>query len=281
MARNLLRLLLMMLAIVTVQLAGTVPASAQQATATMPTQPVAAPPVEKAAPAYVLGSGDVVEIAIVGSQDGPSRVQVQTDGTIQLPLIGSVTATGKSPLQLRDEVRARLQQGGYYVNPAVNVTVATYASRYVVVLGEVQAPGLVPIDRAYRLSEIIARVGGLKGEATDRVTLRRETGEEQSLSISAIATGGNAEDPVVAPGDKIFVPRAETFYIYGQVMRPGNYAITADMTLRKALAVGGGLTPLGSEKKVKLIRNDKENSRVNPATQVQAGDVIVVGERFF
>ncbi len=280
MVRNLFHFLVMMLAVLSAQLAGMAPASAQASVAA-PTQPVTPPAAVSAAPSYILGSGDVVEVAIVGSQDGVSRVQVQSDGTIQLPLIGSVMASGKSPLQLRDEVRARLQQGGYYVNPAVNVTVATFASRYVVVLGEVNSPGLVPIDRAYRLSEIIARVGGLKGEATDRVTLRRETGEEQSLSISAIATGGTAEDPVVAPGDKIFVPRAETFYIYGQVMRPGNYAITADMTLRKALAVGGGLTPLGSEKKVKLIRADKENSRVNPSTKVQAGDVIVVGERFF
>lgn len=278
MSRSLLHLILMMLAILTAPIVGSVSTEAQ---VVAPTPPVAAPAANSAAPAYILGGGDVVEVGIVGAQDGPARVQIQTDGTIQLPLIGSVMAAGKSLLQLRDEVGARLKQGGFYVSPAVNVTVVTYASRYVVVLGEVNSPGLVPIDRAYHLSEIIARVGGLRGDATDRVMLRRETGEEQSLSISAIATGGAAEDPIVAPGDKIFVPRAETFYIYGQVTRPGNYAMTADMTLRQALAVGGGLTPLGSERKVKLIRKDKEISGTSPGTKVQPGDVVVVGERFF
>lgn len=230
---------------------------------------------------YVVGVGDVMEIAVLGQEEYKARVQVQSDGSIQLPFVGDIPAAGMKLLQLRDEVRKRLIAGGYYADPAVQVVVSTYASRYVIVLGEVVSPGLVPVDRAYRLSEVIARVGGLRETGSDEVVLRRESGEEYRLSFNNIAMGGANEDPVVNPGDKVFVPVAETFYIYGQVNAPGNYRIAKDMSMRKALARAGGLTSLGSEGRIKVVRDGVEIKKFDLSQPITSGDVIVVGERFF
>ncbi|WP_292960621.1 SLBB domain-containing protein [Novosphingobium sp. UBA1939] len=230
---------------------------------------------------YILGTGDIIEVVVVGDTQGPARVQIQTDGTIQLPLVGTVHAGGTSVLQLRDMIGQALKKGGYYTNPAINVTIVNYASRYVVVLGEVSQPGMVPIDRAYRVSDILARVGGVKTSGAKLLKLRRADGKELSLDISKIAIGGPDEDPLVAPGDKLFVPTAQTFYISGQISRPGNYAVDDGLTLRKALAVAGGLTQLGSNKKVKVIRDGKELKHYDLDAPIQIGDVIEVGERFF
>ncbi|MFC3441157.1 SLBB domain-containing protein [Sphingobium rhizovicinum] len=230
---------------------------------------------------YILGTGDVVEIGVVGDSQGPARVQIQTDGSIQLPLVGTIKAGGTSLLQLRGIVADALKRGGYYTNPAVNVTVVTYASRYVTVLGEVGTPGAVPIDRAYRVSDILARVGGTKTSGAKLLKLRRANGQELTLDISKIATGGPDEDPLVAPGDKLFVPTAQTFYISGQISRAGNYPVDDGLTLRKAIAVAGGLTQLGSNKKVKVIRDGKELKNYNLEAPIQIGDVIEIGERFF
>jgi polysaccharide biosynthesis/export protein len=229
---------------------------------------------------YLLGKGDVIEVSVLGRTDYTSRVQVQEDGSVLLPLINSVPAAGRSLLQLREAVRAALKKGGYFADPAVNIGVVSYASRYVTVLGQVNAPGVVPIDRSYRLSEILARAGGVNSPAIDTVTLTRPSGESTDFVISEIATGGPAADPVVGDGDKLFVAPAKTFYIYGQVNAPGTYPVDRDMTLRMALVRGGGLTLLGSERRVKLIRGEKE-SKVKLTERVQPGDVIVVGERFF
>lgn len=231
--------------------------------------------------AYVLGPGDSLEISIAGDSQPATRVQIQTDGTIQLALIGSVHAGGLSVVQLRDMITQSLKKGGYYTNPAVNITIVNYASRYVVVLGEVAQPGMVPIDRAYHVSDVLARVGGVKSGGTKIVKLRHATGEEQSLDLDRIATGGPAEDPLVTPGDKLFVPAAQTFYILGQVNRPGNYTVDDGLTLRKALAVAGGVTLLGSKKKIKLVRKGKEYKNVDLDSPVEVGDVIEIGERFF
>ena len=230
---------------------------------------------------YVIGIGDVIEVSVIGQDEYKGRVQIQADGSIQLPFIGEMQAVDRTLLQIRDEVRRRLIAGGYYADPAVQVSVSTYASRYVIVLGAVATPGLLPVDRAYRLSEVIARVGGLRENGSDEVLLRRETGEEYRLRFDQIAMGGPNEDPVVNPGDKVFVPEAKTFYIYGQVNSPGNYRMSDDMSLQKALARAGGLTSLGSEGRIKVVRDGVELKKFKLGDPILPDDVIVVGERFF
>lgn len=228
---------------------------------------------------YVLGANDVIEVGVLGRDDYKARVQVQVDGTIALPLIGTVTASNLTVTQLSREIRRRLIAGGFFASPEVQVSLTSGVSRYVVVLGEVGTPGVVPIDREYRLSEIVARAGGLRGPGVDVVTLTSSTGESTDYSVQAIATG-RAPDPVVNPGAKVFVAPAKLFYIYGQIGAPGSYAIDSGMTVRRALARGGGLTSLGSERRVKLYRGDSV-TKVSLDEVLQPGDTIVVGERFF
>jgi len=251
-----------------------------------PSGAVAAAPAPAAGPVtlndgYVLGAGDVVDVTVLGRAEFNPRVQIQTDGTLQLPFLGTMKAADLTVLQFRERVRNALIAGGYYADPVVNVAVATYASRYVTVLGEVGQPGLVPVDRAYRISEILARVGGARDTGADLLTLRRATGEEIKLDLKNIAIGGPAEDPIVNPGDKIFIPKAETFYVYGQISRPGTYKIDQGMTLRKAIASAGGLTSMGSEKRVKVFRDGREIKKFDLGALIKNGDVVVVGERFF
>jgi len=258
-----------------------VPAAAQTVIPA-PTQ-VAAP--APAAPVtlndgYVMGVGDVVEIAVLGREEFKPRVQIQVDGTVQLPYLHSVMASNLTVIQLRERVAKLLRDGGYYVDPVVSVTVVSFASRYVTVLGEFAAPGLVPVDRAYRVSEILARAGGAKPSASDELVLRRADGEEIILPIELLSRGGPAEDPMVQPGDKLFIGAAPNFYIYGQVNAPGAYRVERAMTLRMALARGGGLTERGSSNRLSVFRNGKQ-IRVTLDAVLQGGDTVVVGERFF
>lgn len=230
---------------------------------------------------YVLGAGDVIEVGVIGRPDYTSRVRIQTDGTVQLPLIEKVKASDHTTLSLADDIRGKLASGGYFAKPAVTVEIVSYVTRYITVLGEVAQPGLVPIDRPYRVSEIVARVGGVKDNGSDTLMLRHEDGTEQELSLQSLAVGDAKVDPMVQPGDKLYVPVAKTYYIYGQVPAPGNYKLERAMTLRMAIARGGGLTPSGSEKRTKVYRNGALVAGVGLNDQLQAGDVVVVGERFF
>lgn len=230
---------------------------------------------------YVLGTGDMIEVAVLGRDDFRSRVQIQVDGTIQLPFIGDVPAVNRTVLQLRNEIRAALIAGQYFNEPAVSVTVVSYASRYVTVLGEVASPGIVAIDRAYRLSEIMARIGGLRPTAADIITLVRVSGETMKLDMVAVATGDVSQDVTINPGDRIFVAQAPQFYIYGEVNGPGAYKLERNMSFRMALARGGGVTAQGTERRIKVIRDGVELPKVDLNALVEPNDTIRVGQRIF
>ena len=238
-------------------------------------------PAAKVDSGYILGPGDVIEVEVLGQADfGKARVKLQPDGTVPLPAIGTIVAGGRTVQQLASQIEQKLVQAQYYKNPTVNVDIVSYASRYVIALGAVAQPGLVPIDRPYRLSEVIARVGGLKDGAADYVVLTSANGLQQKISVDALSRGGPGADPMVSPNDKLFVPTAETFYIYGQVNAPGAYPISERMTVRQALARGGGLTAMGSEGRLTVYRGGTK-LRLSLDSLLRPGDTIVVGERLF
>jgi polysaccharide export outer membrane protein len=251
---------------------------AQQAPAA---PPAAASAAASADQSYILGPGDVIEVSVLGRTDFTTRARIGQDGTIQLPFLGVVPAGNVTGRELSDQVSRKLETGGYFSHPIVKVDIVSYASRYVIVLGQVGTPGLVPVDRPYRLSEILARVGGVKETGANYVVLRPEKGTEQRLPIADLATGDVSQDPYVSPGDKIYSPPAELFYVSGQVKAPGAYALLPGMTVSMAIARGGGLTESGSMKALKLTRHGVSTGHVDLNAKVEPGDVVNVGESLF
>jgi polysaccharide export outer membrane protein len=233
---------------------------------------------------FVLGVGDTIEVSVLGRSDFNTRARIGSDGKVLLPYIGAVPAAEKGAGQLAEEIRAALQRGDFFSQPSVRVDVVAVTSRYVTVLGSVGTPGLLPLDRQYRLSEILARVGGRADGGSDHLVLTRKDGQSQQYSLADLATGAGDKDPLVMSGDKIYIPAAENdvFYDVGQVRSPGAFPITPGKSLRLAIARAGGVGENGSEKKVKINRKGKEIKPTSlDATTVEPGDVITVGERLF
>ncbi|WP_372785097.1 SLBB domain-containing protein [Phenylobacterium sp.] len=233
--------------------------------------------------AFALGVGDVVDVGVIGRTDFNVRVRVSTEGTIVLPLLGRVKAVGLTTSELAQQTQDALAKGGFYSNPVVRVEVTGVASRYATVLGNVATPGLMPLDRTYHLSDVIAKVGAHTGEGASFVVLTRADGTSKKYSMEDLATGGGGADPLVMAGDKIYVPAAtsEVFYISGQVKNPGSFPITKELTVREAIAKGGGLTDMGSDKKIKVFRKNEEVKGVKLDTKLEPGDILQVGERLF
>lgn len=267
--------------------------SVQPAAAQAPESPAASPAPATAPPNpatfanveanYALGLGDVIEVAVVGQAEYTARVRVSPDGSILLPLIGSLQAVNLRPTEVASQVAAQLAKGGYYSQPVVRVEVITVASRYVTVLGQVGSPGLIPLDRAYRLSEVLARVGARFAGGAEAVILTRADGTQQKLQMAALATGTLDQDPVVLAGDKIYVPPAENqvFYVSGSVRSPGAFPMSQGMTVRTALARAGGVNETGNEKKFEIFRNGQKVKGAKLESEVEVGDIIKFGERMF
>ncbi len=244
-----------------------------------PDQVAAAP--NGASQEYVLGAADVIEVSVLGRPDFDVKGRIGEDGTIQTPYLGAVKAANKTTVQFADELAKALETGGYYAHPIVKVDIVSYASRYVTVLGNFGSPGLIPVDRAYRLSEIVARVGGIKETGASYVIFTPAHGDQRRIFVRDLATGDLKGDPYVSPGDKIYSPEAELFYVSGQVKSPGAFGVVPDLTFRMALSRAGGLTDSGSDKNITVTRAGKKLTHVDLDTKVEPGDVILVPERLF
>ena len=131
--------------------------------------------------------------------------------------------------------------------------------------------------------------GGIGTDGGDIVSLvRKRNGVAQRDTLDVVdmvRKGEMAGDIDVAGGDVIYVERAPRAYIVGEVQRPGPFRLERAMTLQQALSAGGGLSPRGSLRGLRITRRDGAgNSSTVDARMddvVQIDDVITVRESWF
>ncbi|HZF15740.1 MAG TPA: polysaccharide biosynthesis/export family protein [Steroidobacteraceae bacterium] len=240
-----------------------------------------------AADDYRLGAGDLLHISVYGSPDLTGDVRVSESGAITCPLIGSVPVAKLSTDQVEAALAERYVQGGFLRQPQISVLVTEYRSQQVAVLGLVAKPGQYALrSSTSTVLDMLAEAGGLVPEsAGDRATLVRADGKRVELNLDALLQGDPQQNPRLAGGDRLFVPRAQQFYIYGQVQKPGVYRLEHDMTVSRAITVGGGLTPRGSERRVVVKRRAQDGSEkrksIKPSDVLQADDVLYIKESLF
>jgi polysaccharide export outer membrane protein len=113
----------------------------------------------------------------------------------------------------------------------------------------------------------------------------REDGTKVDLNLDALLRGDLTQNVPVKGGDRLYVPRAEHFYIYGQVNRPGQYRLERNMTLSRAISAGGGLTSRGTERRAVVKRRDaqgkEEEYSIRESDLLKADDVLFIKESWF
>jgi polysaccharide biosynthesis/export protein len=239
---------------------------------------------------YLIGPGDSLRITVYQSPDLTLETRVAESGAITYPLLGSVKLGGLSVAQAEAEITRGLREGNFLKQPQVTLQVVLVRGNQVSVLGLVNKPGRFPIDIVgMRLSEVLALAGGVAPGGNDIVTLSGERqGKPFRREIDLPALYGrrpSGEDPVLNSGDVIFVDRAPSIYIYGEVQKPGTLRLERGMNVLQALAAGGGVTLRGTQRGLRLHRRDAEGVvRVfepGITDPLQDGDVIQVRESLF
>jgi len=240
-------------------------------------------------PEYVLGPGDVIRITVYQNPDLTLETRISEQGQITFPLIGAVALNGSSVAAAEQRIGTMLKDGGFVNKPQVNILLVTARSSQISILGQVTRPGRYPIETVNsRVSEMIAAAGGIVPTGADIVSVtgtRDGKPVKFDVDIPAVLSGKSDYDVPVANGDILFVDRAPTFYIYGEVQKPGAFRLERGMTLLQALAQGGGLTQRGTERGLKLHRRDASGKLnvLSPKMNdpVERDDVIYVRESVF
>ena len=225
-----------------------------------------------------LGVGDAIRITVHQQPDLTTDARISERGMIAMPLIGEVKLAGLSQIEAANAISESFKKGQYLKNPQVTVAVTTVRSKQVSVLGAVARPGRYPLDdTSSQLADVIAAAGGISPTGADTVTVIRD-GKEQKVAMLG-------KPFALKGGETIHVEKAPVFYIYGEVMRSGAYRVEPNMTVMQAIAAGGGISPRGSEKRVKLRRADSSGKAVENDAKlrdlVKPDDVIYVKEALF
>jgi polysaccharide export outer membrane protein len=239
---------------------------------------------------YLLAPGDVIHINVFKNPDLSIDARVSDAGTISYPLIGSVPVKGISLTAAEVKIAQMLKEGGFVLNPQVNILVTQGYGSLVSVIGEVNTAGRYAIEAAGgHLSGMLAAAGGISQTGGDVVTVtgtRSGKPFRREIDIVRMSTSGNTADDIeLNGGDTLFVARAPLFYIYGQVQKPGQFRLERNMTVMQALASGGGVTGKGTSRGIVRHRRDAEGKVKEESValddDVHDQDVIYVKESLF
>lgn len=244
-----------------------------------------------AAEEYRLVPGDILRISVFKNPDLSADARVSESGTIGYPLIGAVPVSGLTLPAAEKKISDMLKEGGFVLNPQVNILLTVAVGNQVSVLGEVNKPGRYPTEGAGgHLSGMLASAGGIiSATGGDIVVVTGTRGGKpfrREIDVAKMAqTGSSADDIELSGGDTVFVGRAPQFYIYGQVQRPGGYRLDKGMTVMQALAAGGGVTGKGTSRGVLLHRRDAvgkvKETRASLDDELRDQDVVYVKESVF
>jgi len=168
----------------------------------------AATPVLVVPDSYVIGASDVVAVTVYKEPTLSSSMLVRPDGMISLPLLGDVKAAGKTPLQLADDVTAKLKK--FIQDPNVTVTLTGMNSKKVYMIGEIGKTGPMEMTAGMTLLQAIASAGGLTPYANAKkiYILRSEGGKQQKIFVQykQALKGNESLNIPLNPGDTIVVP---------------------------------------------------------------------------
>lgn len=272
-----------------------------------------------------LGPGDTIEISVLDVDElSKFRARIPLRGTITLPLIGPLLAANRTAIELEDDIRQRLRQK-YMHEPQVSVFIEEQKSQRISVVGAVNNGNVFTLSSPLRLADALALAGGLTTDA-DRVVYvirhvpaealaqaslqdgmqrvstrvadastpppRRTTQPHEAMvaiDLEALTAGQAELNLPLLSGDVIHVPWAGSYYIGGQVERPGSFLLKSRLTLDQAIVAAGGaktiadwddirlyrLTDTGEPEVLQFSLNEFQNGKRAP--EIRKNDVIVVG----
>jgi polysaccharide export outer membrane protein len=232
---------------------------------------------------YRLDPGDQISVHVRNLEEIPDKpYTVDEGGFVHLPITGEVQVGGKTS----DEVESSLNQllRRYLVDPDVTVSITTFHSQPITILGAVASPGIHQLEGHKLLFEVISLVGGLRQDAGYKINITRmlthgriplpnavddPTGKFSRASVtiqSVLDASDPAENIEIKPNDVISVPRGELIYVIGAVRKPGGFVLSdrESLTTLQLMSLAEGFDRFAAPRRARLLRavNKSATSRV-------------------
>lgn len=236
---------------------------------------------------YRLGPGDRLAMSVFKMEGYQAMVEVLSDGTINLPRIGTVDVWGLTLEQARLRITARYEK--FLRRPLVYLDLEASRPVKVTVTGQVERPGVFSLPSTTAtgwptLVDVVQTAGGVtaSGDLSNIEVLRPSATADGRASVyqfdylTVLRDGGHAPNPLIYDGDSIrvhqsvgannvdlittaasnFAPDTIKVNVIGEVSRPGVQQVPSNAPLSQAILASGGITRRGSQSTVELIRVD-------------------------
>ncbi|WHU03067.1 SLBB domain-containing protein [Sphingomonas sp. NIBR02145] len=236
-------------------------------------------------PDYALNVGDTVSIALTGSMEGSVDAEIDRDGKIFLPNVGSVSLVGVRYRDLRDRIAAAI--GRKYRGYDVSVSLTKLRGVRVYVTGFAAHPGAYSVNSLSTLVNAILQAGGPAAGGSFRSAKLYRNGQEVADFdlYQLLRDGDRSHDPLLQNEDVIFIPAVgRQVAVIGSVNEEAIYEVRQGESLADTLRIAGGPTNLADDSRLILYRlsdQDSVGSRQIERTAAsnfatEAGDIIQI-----
>jgi polysaccharide export outer membrane protein len=223
---------------------------------------------------------------------GKDLVLVRTEGAD-----GKARAAGSTILRL--DVR-KIQSGDVKENILLqngDMMFVPKASAFFV-LGEVNKPGTFPLDKETSVLEAVTLAGGFGPTAAAsgvKVLRRNADGKQETIALDLAGAVPKDKAFRLNEGDTVLVPKGNTFFVFGEVKKPGAYQLDKETNVLEGITIAGGFTDKAAPGRTRVIRTDERGQHTinidmndiirrgqrDKAIRLLENDVIVVPESFF
>lgn len=212
---------------------------------------------------YVIGPGDTISLKLWGSIEGAYDLEVNRNGEIFLPRVGSVKVWGVPFGSLQDVIRANLSK--VIKDYQVNVSLGKLRVMKVYLVGEVKAPGDYNLGALSTLLNALSAAGGpTKNGSLRNIQIKRGGKVAQSVDLYDFFLKGDKNcDIRLQAGDTLFVPVIGAVAgIAGNVRRPAIYELKGEATLKDLISLADGVSSTGYLQRVQISRVEAHEKKI-------------------
>lgn len=244
---------------------------------------------------YVIGEGDLLEVAVWGVKELSFPAKVRPDGKITVPGLGDVSASGQTPAALQGTLTVRLKE--LVKNPIVTVAVSGITNSKVYIFGGGVKSGVFELLQRSTLLQLLCTLGEVKSADLKKSYLLRNGKKIRENFHSLFIGGDTSVDIQLESGDSIFLPLLldKSVYVLGAVNAPKAIEYREGLTVMEAILESGGFTKFASQNDTLIRRKEADNDLSIPVkakeiiqsgnmeqnVKLKPGDYIIVKESMF
>jgi polysaccharide export outer membrane protein len=213
---------------------------------------------------YKISLNDQFSVILSGSKEAIFDLNVNLDGTILFPELGSISVVGETFQDIKNKLRNLIEQS--YIGVQVDLSLKNLSAKKITIVGAVNNPGTYLVNPFSTISSALSYSGGISEIGTLRnIRLIRANGENYNFDLYKLLINGDRSDDItIESGDVIVIGAADQFItLSGEIKRPAIYEIKNNETLNELVEFGLGFTQTANKTNINLSVLDKKLSIIH------------------